>query len=277
MRELEIQERLKLFLRDLALCIKPFDSTEDRIYFAKTLSDLQLKMYRNAHLWFGYNDENFNEDDFIDKNLLAKFRHKMKPFIETQLHFYFAPDESSQESICDRLQMANPVILDEEEFYEFTVRLNHILDRYKIKLYLTEPGKTDTNSEVTKLEELTGQKQEENPKGNLRIPNNEFSRSRQALAMYYMFTAMGIKPRLDMSLVSLAKLAHVLSAMPYENMDNSSIYKGMKELPDYKNERYLLEDLKFINKHFALVKLTAATTLIDKEIAKLEEKLKFDY
>ena len=276
MREAEIQTRLKLFLRDLALCIKPLEKTEDKIHFAKTLSELQLKMYRNAHAEFGNNDENFSEDDFIDKNLLAKFRHKMKPFVETQLHFYFSPDESSQECVYHRLQISPVVILDGEEFYEFTIRLNNILDSYKINLYLTEPGNSDDKYEVKDLRDLAQQKQEENLKGNLKIQNNEFSRSRQALAMYYLFTSIGIKPRFDMSLVSLAKLAHVLSAMPYENIDNSSIYKGMKELPSFKNEKYLLEDLKFIKKHFSLVNHTEAVTLIEKEISKLEEKLKFN-
>jgi hypothetical protein len=276
MREAEIQTRLKLFLRDLALCIKPLDSTEDKIHFAKTLSELQLKMYRNAHAEFGNNDDNFNEDDFIDKNLLAKFRHKMKPFVETQLHFYFSPDESSQECIYHRMQINPVVILDGEEFYEFTIRLNNILDSYKINLYLTEPGKPDTNNEVNNLQELTQQKQEENLKGNLKIQNNEFSRSRQALAMYYLFKSIGITPRFDIPLVALAKFAHLLSAMPYNNPDNSSIYKGMKELPDFKNQKYLLEDLKFINKHFSLVKHTEAVSLIEKEIAVLEEKLKLN-
>jgi hypothetical protein len=276
MRETEIQTRLKLFLRDLALCIKSLESTEDKIHFAKTLSELQLKMYRNAHAEFGYNDENFNEDDFIDKNLLAKFRHKMKPFVETQLHFYFSPDESSQECIYQRLQINNVIILDWGEFYEFTIRLNNILDSYKINLYLTEPGNSDDKYEVKDLQGLAQQKQEENLKGNLKIQNNEFSRSRQALAMYYLFKSLGITTRFDIDVVHLAKFAHLLSAMPYDKMDNSSIYKGMKGLPNFKNEKYLLEDLKFINKHFSLVKHTAAVSLIEEEIAILEEKLKLN-
>jgi len=265
MREEEIVQRLKYFLGDLAISLKPLESTEDKIHFVKTIIELQVKMYRK-------DDENFNEEDFIDEHLMAKFRSKMKAFVDRNLPHYFSEDEMYQESINERLHINPAVILDSEEFFEFTGRLNNILTIYKTNLYLTESNSED---EIDNLQGLAEQNSNEAKKSSFNIGNKEFTRNRQALAMYYLFKSIGITPRLDIPLSALARLAHLLSAMPYDNINNSPIYDSIKVLPDMKSETHKLEDLMFVKKHFHFVKHTAAIELIEKEISILEQKLKF--
>jgi len=267
MREEEIVHRLKYFLGDLAISLKPLESTEDKIHFVKTIIELQVKMYRK-------DDENFNDEDFIDEHLMAKFRNKMKAFVDRNLPHYFLEDELCQASINERLHINPAVILDSEEFFEFTGRLYNILDIIKTRLYLTEPNKSDTVNEAENLQDLVEQNPTETKKNLFKLGNKEFTRNRQALAMYYLFKSIGITPRLDIPLSALARLAHLLSAMPYENINNSPIYDSIKVLPDMKSEIHKLEDLIFVKKHFHFVKHTAAIELIEKEISILEQKLK---
>jgi hypothetical protein len=267
MREEEIQQRLKYFLGDLVMSLKPLENEEDKIYFVKTIIELQLKMYRN-------DDESFNEENFIDEHLMAKFRNKMKAFVDRDLSHYFIEDELYQESINQRLHVQPAVILDSEEFFEFTGRLNNILTIYKTNLYLTEPNKPDSTNETENLQGLIEQNSTSNAKGKSKIQNNEFSRNRQALAMSYLFKSIGLT-RNEIPLSALAKLAHLLSAMPYDNIYNSAVYGAAKEF-NSKEESQLLEDFKFVKKHFALVKLTEVVILLDKEIVVLEDKLKLN-
>ena len=266
MREAEIQQRLKYFLGDLVMSLKPLEKTGDKIYFVKTLIELQLKIYRKE-------DESFIEEHFVDEYLLAKFRHKMKAFVDRNLPLYFNQDELCQENINQRLQIHPAIILDDEEFFEFTIRLNNILSVYKTNLYLTEPDRPNSANETDSLQGLVTQNSSSNLLGKTKIQNNEFSRNRQAMAMSYLFKSIGLT-RNKIPLTALAKLAHLLSAMPYDNMDNSPLYGAAKEF-ESKETSHLLEDFKFVRKHFALVKLTEAVALIDKEIATLEDKLKF--
>jgi hypothetical protein len=266
MREQEIINRLKYFLKDLSASAKPLENIEDKIAFIKALSELQMGMYKS-------DEEYFDEDAFIDEYLLAKFRSKMKTFVSAKMHYYFSQDEIFQESLNQRLQINPPVILNGEEFLEFTLRLYGVLDLIKTNLYLTELNKPDITSEQNQIQELLEQKSDENLRDTLKLKNHEFTRSRQVLAMFYLFKSIGINPRFDISVTALAKFAHLLSGMPYENADNSSIYKLMKKLPDLKSENYLVEDLEFVKKHFEMVKHKEAVILLEKEIEILNKKL----
>jgi hypothetical protein len=262
MREAEIIQRLKYFLKDLSDSIKPLDNADDKTHFIKSLKELQQSMYKDIDL-------TFDEEDFIAERLLEKFRHKMKPFVSSKLHYYFSTEEIYQEEVNKKWQTDPPVILDTEEFLEFYLRTNLILESIKTNFYLTESNQpTYTSAEIEQLAE------QKTLKGNFKLSTNEFTRSRQALAMHYLFKSIGISPRHDINLNGLAKFAHLLSAMPYEDINNSSIYESMKELFKRKNESLLIEDLIFVKKHFHFVKHSAAVELIDKEIASLEEKMK---
>ena len=267
MREQEIIRRLKYFLKDLSASAKPLENTEDKIAFIKALMELLIGIFRNDEFYF-------DEDAFIDEHLLAKFRSKMKPFVATKLHYYFSPDEMFQQSINQRLQINPAVILDGEEFLEYIQRLYNVLDAIKTNLYLTEPGKQDFTGQE-QIQKLLEQKPEENIKENLKLKTHEFTRSRQALAMYYLFKSIGLIGRNEIYLTSLARLAHVLSALPYDDINNSPIYDKIKETSSLKSKRDLLEDLEFVKKHFEMVKHKEAITLLEKEISVIEKKQKF--
>lgn len=260
MREEQITNRIKYFLKDLSVSIKPLESVEDKLQFVKSLKDLLIPMFRS-------DEEYFDEEAYIDEHFLSKFRSRMKPFVEVKLHHYFSPDPSIQEIISDRMTLNPPVIFDREEMVEYTLRMYNLLDVIKTNLYLTEPAKPES-----KFDELAGQHADEFLKASLKIKSNEFTRSRQALAMYYLFKSIGLNPRIDVPMVNLAKVAHLLSGMPYEDINNSSIYRVMKDLPDLKNEKNLLADLEFVKKHFELVKLKEAVLLLENEISKLKKK-----
>jgi hypothetical protein len=273
MRDEQILQRLKYFLKDLSASIKPLDTTEDKIYFIKTLMELNIEMPYKNNEYFG--SQNFDEENFIDEQLLAKFRHKMKVFVSCKLHYYFSPDTTYQESLNQRLQINPAVILDKDEFFELTERLYQILDMVKTDLYLKEPNKPDLVNDTSKLQELAEQKTGKTMKGSSKSTRNEFTRSRQTIAMNYLFQSVGLKVRGEISVVSLARLAHLLSAMPYEDANDTSIGKMMKKLPDMTQNKHYEKDLEFVRKHFVDVQLKEAVELIDKELALLEKKLKF--
>ena len=138
-----------------------------------------ISMYKSEE---GY----FDEENFIDEHLLAKFRNKMKPFVDTKLHYYFSPDELYQESLNQKLNINPPVIFNEEESLEFALRVYNIIDAVKNNLYLTDPNKAGSNAQE-QIEELAKQKPDETLKDTLKLKTHEFTRSRQVLAMFYLF------------------------------------------------------------------------------------------
>jgi len=267
MREQEIILRLKYFFKDLSASMKPLENLEDRIYFIKTLKELMISMYKS-------DEEYFDEENYIDEHLLTKFRSKMKPFMDTKLQYYFSPDELYQESLNQKLNINPPVIFNGEESLDFALRLFNLIDAIKNNLYLAEPNKSGSNNQE-EIEELAKQKPDDTLKDTLKLKSHEFTRSRQVLAMFYLFKSSGINLRFDISVTAMAKFAHLLSGMPYESTDNSSLYKLMKKLPNLKQEDLLLEDLEFVKKHFEMVKHKETVALLEKEIEILNEKLKY--
>lgn len=263
MREEQITNRIKFFLKDLSESIKPLESLDDKIHFVKSLKNLLIGVFKS-------DDEYFDEDAFIDEHFLSRFRSRMKPFVAIKLHYYFSSDPSMQEIISNKMKLNPQVIFDREEMVEYTLRMYNLLDLIKTNLYLTEPEKAGD-----KLEELAGQRSEESAKTSLKIKKNEFTRGRQALAMLYLFKSLGLNPNVNMPIANLAKLAHVFSAMPYEDINNSTIYRVMKDFLSVKNKKDLLSDLEFVKKHFELANLKDAVALLEKEIATLEQKQKF--
>lgn len=105
-------------------------------------------------------------------------------------------------------------------------------------------------------------------------PGGKMSRSRQLLAIWYLLENYAIGHRTGVHVSSVARLAHLLSNIPFTRMQDSDIYKKFRQLPHkLKTGRELLNDLQYIRPFFVEVKLDGAVKMIDREVERLNREL----
>src|ERR1700741_940647 len=131
-REELIQKILSIFLKDLSESIEPIKSVNEGIDFIEALSDFASGIYNHepAAPEFNYEGSPFDEDEFIEKRLLQKYRDKMIPFVKTSLRYYFAKDEFNQTQLFQKLQLKE-VLFSHEEYEDYILRLFFILKKMK--------------------------------------------------------------------------------------------------------------------------------------------------
>lgn len=262
-REELINNVLKSFIADLNES-GTLLSNDEGILFAGALIEYLRGVYNYAPSIPEYNIEGyeFDEDEFIDENLLKPFRHKMVPFIKTRLKLYFAKDDYNKMLLFQKLNINEPV-LDEKEYEEYIIRVYLILRKLKDNLYLKPSAETKDN--VAEAQKLLDNPLEMEKQG-FKSKSTEYTRPRQVLLYYFVLKLMGMT-KMDLSSRKYAKFAHVLFAWPIDSIDNSSVYKLLKKAPYLKkDDKAMLKDLEFVKEQFKLIESEEGVSLVQKEI-----------
>ncbi len=260
-----INSLLKNFLKDLTESAKPLTANNDLVYLAETLIEYLKGIYNAMPSNDIYEEVYFDEEDFIRKRLLTKYREKMVPFIKVSLKHYFAKDDFNKTQLFEKLKIGEP-ILNYEEYELYIGCIAVFLSEWLNRLLLL-PENSNSSSDMG-LKELSAPMEETEQK----IKNSEFSRSRQALLFYYVLEIMGIDIRTDGSMAAFTHFGHALFAWPYSKMDNSELYKMMKKLPFLKPDNLLLKDLEFVKRQFELIDHLEGIALVQKEIDSIKKK-----
>lgn len=260
-RDVLIQTLLKHFIYDLSMSAKPL-TQEETIDFVCVLKDYLKGIYNEEPPIdeFNYEGSPFDGDEFIELNLLKPYREKMVPFSKTQLKYYFAKDDYTKGLLFSKLGINEP-IFNEDEYQTYIFSIYSLLQNIKENLYLRPiEGTTVQLKDVRLMESEQG----------LKSRSTEYTRSRQVLLYYFILKLMGIT-KLDNSSRKLAQFAHVLFAYPIDNIDNSAIYKLLKQAPYFKKEpKVMLKDLEFVKQQFELIDSAEGVALVQREIELLK-------
>jgi hypothetical protein len=106
-----LQALTKNFINDLSVSVKPF-SQEESITYIGILIDYLKGVFNHepAMPEYDYDGNPFDEDEFIEKNLLEPFREKMIPFVKTSLKYYFATDAAKELDKIVKVMQENPTM-----------------------------------------------------------------------------------------------------------------------------------------------------------------------
>jgi len=106
-----LQALTKNFINDLSVSVKPF-SQEESITYIGILIDYLKGVFNHepAMPEYDYDGNLFDEDEFIEKNLLEPFREKMIPFVKTSLKYYFATDAAKELDKIEKVMQENPTM-----------------------------------------------------------------------------------------------------------------------------------------------------------------------
>lgn len=192
-----------------------------------------------------------------EQALLKKYGKLFKPFANKRFDYYFSFDlilsMKKYYSAEEFNQINGNDDLTEQDIYEFTTSMRNFLDGELHYLYLDREPEfavdTDSKDEVEK----------------------ESTEMQQLLAFHYLLKAgFKIEARGSNSVSELTQLAHLILGKRFSSLQNSSIYKKYKKLPNFESATQLVKDLKHIRPYFEKLGLKNALELLDKDLHEAE-------
>ncbi|WP_460978979.1 hypothetical protein, partial [Spirosoma knui] len=95
---------------------------------------------------------------------------------------------------------------------------------------------------------------------------SRLSNAQTVLLIYYTLKIFGLEPRRGMDVTQAAKVAHLLTGKEFNKINNSDLYQKFKQVPNFKHDKSLIEDLEIIKPYFVRAQLNEAVKMIDNEI-----------
>lgn len=234
-------------------------NTEQKIELIEHLQ----QMFKEVAEYFKTNSENIYRG-YADRQqeLLKKYGKLFLPFANKRFDNYF--DFKRILSIKDYYtaaeynQLESNEDLTEQDIYELTTSMRNFLNGELHFLYLNREPQISTNDIDSK---------EENDK--------ESTEMQQLLALHYILKAgFEIQARGSNSVSELTQLAHLLLGKKFTTLQNSSIYKKYKKLPNFESLAQLIKDLKHIRPYFEKLDLIKVVDLINKDLKAAENDKK---
>src|ERR1035437_5109842 len=206
-------------------------------------------------------------DNYVKREnaLLKKYGKAFKPFKEKQFHSYFyfqevlvTKDVYTSEQY-NSLGEAQKLSLPEAEKF---IRLSQNGLHFRLdSLYLQRDP------------EFEPQERESEPISEAE-QDNEITKPRQLLAIYYLLKAgFKVEHRVSGNVSQIAKFVHLMTGTKFTTIQNSDIYKKYLNMRNYKKDKELIKDLKFVRHYFSDLALYNAVQMIDSEIEKAKEEL----
>lgn len=258
-----IGEILKRFLEDLARSINPLDNTEDKAHFCENFKELAIELY---------NDQQFDDEEFLLKRIYSKFKSKLVPFTKSNLLLYIRTDEYHQTLLFQKLNLKGSGLLNQEELQELFIHYLNTLSVVPKHLYLNEPGGE------TKMEDLTDKAAQEKlldeVKDQLKSKMPNFNRARQTLTFYYLLKGNNVQKDTH-SVAAMARFIHNTLGISYNNIDNSEFYDKLKAAPMFKKEALLLKDLEYVKEQFLSIECPELARMVEEDIKTAHKALKW--
>ena len=271
--EIQPLSRLQIFNR----LIMKFDADYDQMI--RSYSHAQ-KIEITEHLLraVGYINDYVQSKDAGDwgkyadaeTELLKKYRSELQPYADAQLYKYFdfrrvlgAKGIIPLETL-NAMKSAQEQSLSDEEIELFIDDTKRSLSTALYFLYLSDTKETGVPVTLNDHVTVTGE------------PDKDITKARQLLAIYYLLkAALGIEGRDNNSVSGIARLVHLLTGTKFTTIQNSEIYKKYLQMPNYKSDSKLIQDLKYIRSYFMDIGLESALTMIDEEIRRAVRELPF--
>jgi hypothetical protein len=100
--------------------------------------------------------------------------------------------------------------------------------------------------------------------------------SQWVLIYFFMFQSVNLEIRVDVNVAEIARFIHLATGKNLTKIQNSEIYKKLLEAPNFKENRYLREDLIIIRPYVEKNGLKKILHLIDNEILMCKEEIKYE-
>lgn len=183
--------------------------------------------------------------ELYEDDLLTKYRSRLVAYFKKGFIKYVLFDiESVQQEFTDE---------DKDSFLRSS--LDGLFEARKL-LYLSDKG--EQAQPVITIEETDIVSDQ---------PDKDMTKARQLLAIYYFLKAsLGIEARDNNSASGVARFIHLITGTKFTTVQNSDIYKKYLRMPNYKKDRRLIEDLKYIRPYFIDLGLQSAVKMIDEEM-----------
>jgi hypothetical protein len=198
--------------------------------------------------------------------LLKKYGKTFKPFIEKLFcqYFYFEHALVTQ-GIYTRQQydefIPEQKIFSADEVFDYHQICLAGLTYNRNMLYLQREPEFEPQTRET---ETIGEAE----------PNNEITKARQLLAIYYLLKAgFDVEHRVSSNVSQIAKFVHLMTGTKFTTLQNSDIYKKYLKMPNFKKDRELIRDLKYIRTYFSDLSLHNVVQMINAEIEKAISEL----
>lgn len=251
--------RKGVYLSDIALKeiteVLTHYNTEQKIELVEHLQ----QMFKEVAAYFKTNDDAIYRS-YADRQqeLLKKYGKQFKPFAFKRFDNYF--DFKHILSIKDYYtadefnQLESNDYLTEQDIYELTTSMRNFLDGELHFLYLDREPQLPTSDNDEKEE-----------------TDKESTEMQQLLAFHYILKAgFEIEARGSNSVSDLTQLAHLLLGKKFTTLQNSSIYKKYKKLPNFESPTQLVKDLKHIRPYFEKLDLVSIVDRINKDLKAAE-------
>lgn len=230
-------------------------NTEQKIELIEHLQ----QMFKEVTEYFKTNSENIYKN-YAERQqeLLKKYGKLFKPFANKRFDNYF--DFKRILSIKDYYtaeeynQLESNDDLTEQDIYELTTSMRNFLNGELHFLYLDREPQFPTTENESKED-----------------VEKESTEMQQLLALHYLLKAgFNMEARGSNSVSELTQLAHLLLGKKFTSLQNSSIYKKYKKLPNFDSTSQLIKDLKHIRPYFEKLDLKNIVELINKDLKEPE-------
>ncbi len=252
-----------IFLSDVALkeiteVLKNYDTVQK----IELIEHLQLTFKEVAEYFKTREDAIYKQYADRQQGLLKKYGKLFRPFAEKRFDNYF--DFTHILSFKDYYtaeefnQLESNEDITEQDIYELTTSMRNFLDGELHFLYLDRDPEFFT-TDLGAKDEL----------------EKESTEMQQLLALHYLLKAgFNIEARGSNSVSELTQLAHMLFGKKFTSLQNSSIYKKYKKLPNFESTTQLIKDLKHIRPYFEKLELENVVILINKDLNEAESSKK---
>ncbi len=251
------------FLKDYEDTVKEFklpqqiELTEHLLEILEAIREYSLKQDAKVY------------DNYVkhEKALLKKYGKAFKSYKEKQFHSYFDFHlVLSEKGIISAEQFnsmgsAEEQRLSQEEVEKFINLSKNGLHFRLDFLYLQR----DPEFEPQARESETIDEAEQ---------DTEITKARQLLAIYYLLKAgFNLEHRVSGNVSQIAKFVHLMTGTKFTTIQNSDIYKKYLKMPNYKKDKELIKDLKYVRFYFSELALYNVVKLIDEEIQKAKKEV----
>lgn len=238
------------FVKDVEAVMHHY-SMEDKIILTEYLIQV-------TDLFLIDDEDSHDQAQVLFDDLLKKYRNKLKPFILASFDVYYNPLVGLVEKGIISAKEFNGNKnqgLSDKGFNDFLKMIHRSLNNFRFHYYL--------ESENPLIEEAI-----KSSKDN----SGEFTTSRQLLTIYFLLKSLGVEPRSTVDIAPVARFAHLITGTTFVKLQNSNLYKKLKKVPNFKEDKALAKDLEFIIPFFKELNLEDTVSLIEKEIKIAQKK-----
>lgn len=214
-----------------------------------------ITIFQLASAFIKTGNDKFEElIELYEDDLLTKYRSRLVAYFKKGFAKYALFDVALPKGEPETSIPAGHLLSDEDKENFLRSSLDALFEARKL-LYLSDRGDVQPVITIKETKIMPDQ------------PDKEMTRARQLLAIHYFLKAsLGIEARDNNTASGVARFIHLITGTKFTSVQNSDIYKKYLRMPNYKTDKKLIEDLKYIRPYFVDLGLQSAIAMIDEEM-----------